>query len=369
MTVARYMKLCLGHETYGYYRSQNPIGQRGDFITSPEISQIFGELLGLWCAEVWRAIGSPTSYNLIELGPGRGTLMSDFLRALRVRQNAYTAAEVHLVETSPVLKACQKDALSNESVNCNWHDDIGSIPSRPAILIANEFLDALPIHQFEWHDDGWRERRINLNSQNDLCFVGSETSDTPGHWFESADPIQLDYLNAIGCKPHCRQNGEIFEIRVAARRLVEKLSRQFNSETLVALFLDYGHVKSGSGVTLQAVRKHKFVDPLQFPGTADLTAHVDFADLARTAKHFALGCSDPLDQSQFLLSLGLVPRLETLMKTAQHRNDERLSEQLKSGAERLVDPQQMGELFKVIMIRSPSLPLFQPFTSEFGMRI
>ena len=365
ITVADYMDFCLGHEKHGYYRSQNPIGKQGDFITSPEISQIFGELLGLWCADVWRTIGSPASYNLIELGPGRGTLMSDLLRALRVRPDAYSAAEVQLVETSPILIECQKEVLKDEIEVCNWHDDIGSIPSRPTILVANEFFDALPIHQIKWVDGDWRECRITLNNKNQLCFVISDEPMTSSHWFNSDNPVQLEYQKEIVSQFAYRRNNDIFEVRTAARQLIKRLSQRFKSEGLVALIIDYGHVKSGSGATLQAVRQHKFTAPLQFPGMADLTAHVDFADLARTASHFGFRCTDPTSQNRFLLSLGLVQRLRILMRTADQSHNASLSEHLRSGAERLVDPLQMGELFKVMVVASPSLPQLQSFPSEY----
>jgi NADH dehydrogenase [ubiquinone] 1 alpha subcomplex assembly factor 7 len=248
MRLDRYMALCLGHPEHGYYMSRDPFGARGDFITAPEISQVFGELIGVWCAAAWAAMGAPDPFNLIELGPGRGTLMSDTLRAAKVMPGFREAALLHLVETSPVLRRRQEDKLGAAT----WHDSVAGPPDGPCLVIANEFFDALPIRQFERRDGRWMERVIGLEA---------------GHL--ALGLIDACDFNAQGA------DSNIIEFSPARAEVAFEIGRRLARHPGAALIIDYGHVQSAPGDTLQALRGHRFVPVTQAPGECDLTSHVD----------------------------------------------------------------------------------------------
>lgn len=332
--VSRYMALCLGHPRHGYYMTRDPFGTGGDFTTAPEISQVFGELIGVWAASAWQALGQPASVRLVELGPGRGTLMADLLRAARALRDFQTALDIHLVETSPVLTARQRDALND--VEVHWHGDIGSVPPGPTILIANEFLDALPVRQFVMTQRGWRERVVGVVSRA-LAFG------------VAPDPVPPALI-----PDHLRQAepGAVFEFCPAFETLTAELAGRAAAAPLAALFIDYGHARSVHGETLQAVKDHRFADPLAAPGEADLTAHVDFDALARSAASAGLAVSPLATQRDFLFGLGLVPRAEALARTNPAAFDS-----IRAGVERLIDPSPtgMGALFKAIVLRGPNV--------------
>ncbi len=340
--VAEYMEICLADPEYGYYRTRDPLGARGDFITAPEISQIFGELIGLWCAEVWRGMGEPGPFQLIELGPGRGTLMADALRAAKAVPDFVQQARLHLVETSPVLRQEQAERLAEHAPQ--WHDTFTAVPPGPSIVIANEFLDALPVRQFVRRGGGWRERLIAPGGDGALAFVES-----PGP--PDGDPrIPLDI--ATGAQP-----GDIAEIRPAANALAAEFGRRAADHPLAVLIVDYGHVQSAPGDTLQAMSAHGYTDPLERPGDQDLTAHVDFAEFARRAEESGLRTHGPLEQGQFLLALGLAHRADRLMKGAGKEQ----AALIETAARRLADPAQMGALFKVLAATDTNGPAPPPF--------
>ncbi len=261
------MALALGHPEWGYYTTRDPFGRKGDFITASEISQVFGEMLGLWCVEVWRQMGAPDPVRLVELGPGRGTLMADALRAAAVSPDFIRAAQVHLVETSPVLREAQRSALAGRDVV--WHDRFDDIPEGPLLLVANEFFDALPVRQLQREADGWCERLVG-NGPQGLQFVLS----TPG----APSAALLDPGMRAGAA-----EGAIAEIQPAALSIAAAISARLGAFGGAALIIDYGYMQSAAGDTLQAVRSHKPHDVLLDPGDADLTVHVDFAALARAA--------------------------------------------------------------------------------------
>jgi SAM-dependent MidA family methyltransferase len=330
ITVARYMALCLGHPVHGYYTRRDPLGAGGDFVTAPEISQMFGELIGLWIAATWGAMGAPARLDLVELGPGRGTLMDDALRALRQVAPDFRPG-LHLVETSPVLRARQAGRLSGASPT--WHSSIESLPDGPCIVVANEFFDALPVRQFQRTERGWCERLVGLSGDGGLVFG------------LAAEPDAAVVAPA--------RSGAIIAVPGPALDVVRRLTRRFVRDGGALLAIDYGHVRPGFGDTLQAVAGHGFVDPLAAPGEADLTTHVDFAALARAATLEGARIHGPVDQGDFLLALGLRSRAERLSRGANAVQAEAIA----AASDRLLDPARrgMGRLFKVMGASHPSL--------------
>ncbi|HVV93903.1 MAG TPA: SAM-dependent methyltransferase [Hyphomicrobiales bacterium] len=328
--VARLMALANAH----YYATCDPFGAAGDFVTAPEISQIFGELVGLWAAAVWQAMGAPDPVLLVELGPGRGTLMADALRAAKVVPAFRRAAQVHLVETSPTLRDLQAKTLGSSGVAPAWHADLSALPEGPTIVIANEFFDALPIHQFVAAADGWRERVVGLGADGALAFGLSPPLPIPPAAAGRAD------------------GGSLVEVSFAARRVMQDLAQRLTAQGGAALVIDYGYA-AGGGDTLQALRSHRFADPLADPGEADLTAHVDFGALARAAKAAGATVHGPVSQRDFLLALGIEIRAALLAK-ARGADPATIA----AAAARLVDPAPtgMGTLFKAMAVTDPSLP-------------
>ncbi len=344
LTIADYMKLCLHDPEAGYYRSGNPIGADGDFVTAPEISQIFGELIGLWCVHIWRSMGSPAVFRLVELGPGRGTLMADALRAARVVPEYLAAAKVHLVESSATLREIQERTLAGDGKRLNWHQCLPNIPAGPAIVIANEFVDALPVRQFVNRKGCWFERKVGLDRTAQLCVIETQATD------DATEPVPELPQTTVG-------EGTVTEIRPEAEVLLSALADRGRDFPVAALVIDYGYGEESVGNTLQAVRCHRYADPLIDPGGADLTALVDFAGLQTAALRTGLSAWGPIGQGAFLTGLGLNERLRRLIAGASPRQ----RDDLVSGAQRLVAPDQMGELFKVLALTSPELSVPPPF--------
>lgn len=338
ISIERYMALCLGHPVHGYYRTRDPLGAAGDFTTAPEISQIFGELLGLWTAEVWHGLGRPAPFRLVELGPGRGTLMADARRALRAAApDCLAASDLHLVETSPPLRAAQGRALANAAPT--WHDTIDTLPGGPTILIANEFFDALPVRQYQRTERGWCERRVGLKDggglNGDALAFGLSPDPTPEITAQAAP-------------------GAILTLPAVALDLTRQLGNHLAREGGALVAIDYGDLYGGTADTLQAVAHHRFADPLEAPGETDLTAQVDFAALARAAAGAGAVVHGPVTQGDFLLALGLAQRAERLAARANPVQ----AAAVKAGADRLIDrtTRGMGHLFKVMGIAGPGQP-------------
>lgn len=334
MPISRFMAMALGHPQWGYYISHDPIGRAGDFITAPEISQMFGELIGLWCAERWQALGAPDPFILLELGPGRGTLMADALRAGAAAPGFGTAAKVHLVETSPVLRAAQKAALPNRDVN--WHDRIADLPPGPTIAIANEFFDALPIRQFQRGEDGWHERMVGWRDGR-LCLLLN-----PGTVPSAPLPEALQSAPL----------GAIMEVSPARTAAMAELAQRLVGHGGAALIVDYGHGKSATGDTLQAMRDHGFADILETPGAADLTAHVDFQALGEAARQAGAQTWGPVSQADLLNRLGIVTRAQALQRNATEAQGVAVTAAL----HRLTAQDQMGQLFKAMAVTGNSGP-------------
>lgn len=337
MPVWRYMELCLMHPRYGYYVSRDPLGREGDFTTAPEVSQMFGELLGLWTASVWKQMGSPQLLRLIELGPGRGTMMADALRALRVLPPLYQALSVHMVEVNPVLRERQKTTLSGVR-NIAWHDNIDDVPEGPSIILANEYFDVLPIHQMVKRESGWHERVVDIDANGKLVF-GAAAAPTPRF-----DVLLPPLVRAAPV-------GAVFEWRPDAEMM--KLAIRVRDQDGAALIIDYGHLRSDAGDTFQAIARHTFTDPLKAPGQADVTAHVDFQALARAAEDVGARVHGPVTQGEFLKRLGIDTRAAALMQKATPE----VSGDIVTAQKRLIDTGRggMGSMFKVLCVSEPRL--------------
>ena len=346
MPVARYMSLCLAHPQYGYYTTRDPFGAAGDFTTAPEISQIFGELLGLWALSVWRMLGEPEEVRLVELGPGRGTMMRDALRAAKVLQKFRTALSVHLVEISPTLEEAQRETLADVDAPISWHRHLLDVPEGPTIILANEYIDALPVHQVMKQDDGWHERVIGLNDKGEFS-IGLASDPLPQ--FDRFLPWKIKDA-PIGSVFEWRDDLHALDI---ARRVVKGGA---------ALIIDYGHTQSDVGETLQSINGHAFADPLSAPGLIDITAHVDFFILGQAAESIGASVQGPVTQAQFLRELGVEARADALLRNATPEQ----AEDITSGVARLTEGGKtgMGELFKVMAICDPKLGPLPGLVSE-----
>ncbi len=335
LDVATYMQLALGHPTLGYYATREPFGAAGDFVTAPELSQVFGELIGLCLAQRWLELGRPDPVALVELGPGRGTLMADAWRATRHVAGFHGAVRLHLVETSARLRALQAERLAGTGA-C-WHDDLADVPAGiPLLLVANELLDALPVRQFERTREGWRERLVTLDAGGRLAFVLA-----PG-----VSPYAAELLRRHGGAPL----GRIVELSPAREALVTTIARRLVADGGLALFVDYGAMRL-DGPSLQAVRGHGRADPLDTPGEVDLSAHVAFGELALAARAAGAFAWGPLPQGELLTRLGAEVRLERLCAARPEA-----APRLREGLARLIDPARMGRLFLVLALTGDGAP-------------
>lgn len=323
MSVSEFMALALGHPQHGYYMKQDPFGTGGDFTTAPEISQMFGEMIGAWIADAWMKCGSPERFILLECGPGRGTLMADILRAAKGAPGFHDAADVHLMETSPVLREKQKETLSGHAAL--WHETLDSVPDdAPLFVIGNEFFDALPVQQFVYQSGRWYERRIGLESDA-LSFVACD-----------APAPEMAGLPAP-------QDGDIYEHSPLSRSIMNALSGRIARHGGAMLFIDYGYDHDAYGDTLQAVKAHQFAPVLDDIGDCDLTVHVDFAALQRAASDAGLSCYGPVGQGDFLRALGIDVRAHMLQQKASEAQQKGIQDAL----ERLTSHDAMGQLFRV----------------------
>ncbi|MBW7910132.1 MAG: SAM-dependent methyltransferase [Alphaproteobacteria bacterium] len=325
ISVAEYMQRAVS----AYYAHARPFGKEGDFVTSPDISQLFGEMIGLWCADIWMQAGKPARVMLAELGPGRGTLMADILRTARNWPEFHAALSVHLVETSPQLRAQQAAALGDAV--CAWHDDIGALPQDAfSLIVSNEFFDALPVRQFIRRHGAWQERYVQWDeAEETLCFTCRAADDAAAH----IPPTLQD-----------APEGSVFECSPQSRRVAQALGAHIAKTGGACLAIDYGHAQSGFGDTLQAVSRHQYADVLDAPGMRDVTAHVDFGALVHAA---AAGGADVLPvttQGKFLNALGIQMRAQKLAARATPQQQAQIPLDL----HRLTAPSAMGDLFKVI---------------------
>ncbi len=334
ISLSTYMRLCLTHPTLGYYKNADPLGTAGDFITAPEISQIFGELIGLWVAGTWQAMGTPAAIDLVELGPGRGTLMEDAMRVISQVPGLPQTIRLNLVETNTALIAEQKKRL--QQYNPRWISEISELDdtATPLIIIANEFFDALPIKQIQKAGGNWHERLIGLKSDQRA-------------WGLSPTPLPAEALPAA---IRDAEDGAVWETSLIAREVMGDIAARLASRRGALLAIDYGYATTQTGDTFQAIERHAFADPLAHPGQADLTAHVDFEALAEAATNKGANALPLQTQKGFLEALGITQRTQTLQKANPAMHDS-----LAAATHRLIGEDQMGGLFKCLCVTAPGL--------------
>ena len=344
--IDRFWNMALFDAKAGYYATKNPFGRAGDFVTAPDVSQMFGELIGAWIASAWLELGRPRPFRLVEIGPGRGTLMADMLRTLkRGAPSCLAAASIHLVETSEALAAIQAATLQPFDLPIRRHRNLAEVPGGPAIIVANELFDAIAIRQFLHDGNTFFERCVGLSKAGTLEFTLRD---------------QIGPQPAPAALPEPPMAGAILEVSPERDALALLVADRLAAKGGAGLFIDYGHGKSGYGDTLQAIHAHAFADPLETPGQSDLTSHVDFDRLARAFSSRGLAVSPVMEQGDFLLALGLLERAGILggPMDASGRHD------IEQAVRRLAGrgKGEMGQLFKVIAVsRVPlSLPPFPP---------
>ncbi len=335
MTVAAFMAAAMSHPEHGYYMKRDPLGREGDFITAPEVSQMFGELIGLWCVAAWQQMGRPAELMLVELGPGRGTLMADALRAMATVPACRDAVDIHLVEISPPLKAAQAKSLDGNRIT--WHESLATAPEKPMLLITNELYDALPIHQFLRTTEGWRERLVDVAPE--------------GFRFVLA-PLTTPATALVSGVANGAPLGSVAEVSAVAISLTHEIGRRIAALGGLALIIDYASDQGPIGDTLQAVRRHGHHHVLDDPGEADISARVDFTTLVRVAAEAGAQAFGPVNQGDFLVALGIEARAEILSRNATEKQRADISQAL----ERLVGPGEMGCLFKVLAIAQRDAP-------------
>ncbi len=341
--VDEYMEIALAHPEYGYYRSAPAIGREGDFITAPEVSQMFGELVSMWMADLWMRAGRPEPTMLVELGPGRGTMMADMLRAAGSVVGYRKALRPVLVEMHPGLRKRQEAMLAGEGAV--WHESFGEVPEGRAMVVANEFFDALPVRQYVMRGGEWRERRVGMDEDDGFCFVDGE-------------PVK----DAAEHLPKAEE-GSIAERCPQGERLVRLIAARLRDNGGAALVVDYGHAApDGLGDTVQAVREHAYADVLDAPGSHDISAHVNFAALARAAEEEGAVASPAVPQGSFLERLGLGVRVEALARDKPGET----RQALEAARSRLAES--MGGVFKAMALTSPSWPTPEGFGTESAAR-
>ena len=333
ITIADYMAQCLLHPEHGYYASREPFGAGGDFVTAPEISQLFGEIVGAFLINAWRQAGRPDPFLLAEAGPGRGTLMADIVRTARIDADFGRAARITLIEASAPLRAVQRQTLGDVAARAHWACGLGDLPPLPLFLVANEFLDALPIRQFVNTAQGWRERMVGLGETGALAF-------TAGPGALPCAELPPDAARA--------PQGAIFEVAPAREAAAAAIGAHLAAHGGLALMIDYGHLRTAVGDTLQAVREHAYADPLAEPGLADLTSHVDFEAVTRAAAKAGAVPLPPLTQGDFLVGCGILERAGALGAGA----DTAARAAIEAAVDRLCGhgDGRMGTLFKALCL-------------------
>ncbi|QJT94684.1 SAM-dependent methyltransferase [Wolbachia endosymbiont of Diaphorina citri] len=324
ISISDFMNAALYHKEYGYYMSKLPLGKDGDFITAPEISQLFGETIAVWIMHTWEKLGKPSKFSLVELGPGKGTLIHDVIRVTKKYSCFFSSMDIHLVEISPILQKIQKEKL--KGLNINWHTDVDNLPNRPTIFFANELFDALPIDQFVYRDGQWYENRVTKQDNGSLslslqCLTRPKTGFLTG--------MTGDF------------NGAVVEVCLAGIEILKKLENKIVNNRGAALIIDYGYVYPEYKSTLQSVKQHKYANFLNNIGNSDITALVNFQSLKDSLRH--VNC-EILTQREFLYLFGIKERVQALMENASNeQKNQTFSEFL-----RLTE--NMGTLFKAMLI-------------------
>lgn len=347
MTIASFMTEALQNPEYGYYQKKVPFGSKGDFTTAPETSQLFGEMVGIWVSLLWQNMQKPSSFILLEYGPGKATMMKDIIRATSHIKKFHDSCEIHLIENSPILKDIQKKNLSDINIKICWHTDISTVPDKPAIIVANEFFDALPIHQYYKTSSGWRERMVTYSNKS-----GS---------FEFILGGALSLTKDLKKQHEKAKIGSFLEISPASCYIIKEISRYIKKNQGAALIIDYGYSSFLYQNTFQSLKNHKFNNVLENIGNADMTAHVNFIELCQVVKKEGLDCFVPISQRDFLINFGIELRLEMLLSNL---SDNLKITNLTSGVNSLIDKKEMGELFKVLLIQNSNLSEVFGFKSK-----
>lgn len=341
LSIAEYMALCLYDKADGYYMTRDPFGRSGDFITAPEISQMFGELIGIWLVSAWRALGRPERPMVAEIGPGRGTLIRDVVRTIgQIAPDLRAGADFRLIETSSRLRLAQATTLQGTWGHFEWHNDVDELPRAPLLIVGNELFDAIPIRQYVKAGRTWLERAVGLDAEGNLTFTAR-----PG----SPDPALVPPDAAAA------PDGTIIEIAPVRTAIMDKIAERIATDGGAGLFTDYGYAQPAAGDSLQALVRHAYADPLVDPGSADITAHVDFAALVEVARVHGLE-TILSTQGDFLLGMGLLERAGQLGAKA----DQAVRKRLQDEVDRLAGSDGMGTLFKVLTLMQPdtALPAF-----------
>lgn len=367
ISVAEYFTRCLHDPRDGYYAIRPALGEGGDFLTAPGVSQMFGELIGLWILETWTLMGRPAPVRLVEIGPGDGTLISDILRAARLLPEFLAAADLWLVEVSPPLREAQAAKLTNAPVTPRWADSLEAVPAgAPLILVANEVLDCLPARQFVRTEDGWAERMVGLDEAGNLAFGLRAPAPPPvgeaarraggGNLLSQHTPPSVDLRSTPPPQGEDLEPGAVVESSPAQAALGSEIGHRVARDGGAALLIDYGRDVAGPGDTLQALKAHTKVSPLAEPGQADLTVWADFPAVLAAAAEAGAATGPILSQGAFLQGLGIEQRANVLA-SAQPDQADKLARQL----DRLTGAAQMGQLFKVVCLSAPGLspPLFE----------
>ncbi|WCR54372.1 MAG: hypothetical protein PG981_001394 [Wolbachia endosymbiont of Ctenocephalides orientis wCori] len=341
ISISAFMNAALYHKEYGYYMSKAPLGKNGDFITAPEISQLFGEIVAVWIIYMWNKLGKPEQFSLVELGPGRGTLIKDILGVTKKYADFFGSMCIQLVEVSPILQEIQEKTLKGEKVN--WHKDIDNLSEKPTIFLANEFFDALPIDQFVYRDGRWYENRIVKQESGGLKIVEKMVSSQclTSSVAENRSKIQCSYSCESSTKMTELFNDAVVEVCQFGIETLEKLEKQMYNNRGAALIVDYGYVYSTYKNTLQSIKQHKYSNFLENVGESDITALVNFQVLKDSLKHAEC---EILTQREFLYSFGIRERVQNLMKNANDVQKDKIS------SEFLRLTENMGTLFKAMTI-------------------
>ncbi|APR99122.1 class I SAM-dependent methyltransferase [Wolbachia endosymbiont of Folsomia candida] len=328
ISISDFMNAALYHQKYGYYMSKTPLGKDGDFVTAPEISQLFGEAIAVWIMHTWEKLGTPSKFSLVELGPGKGTLIHDVVRITKKYKDFFDSMSIHLVEISPVLRNIQKQTLMD--IEVNWHENIDNLPENPTIFLANEFFDALPIDQFIYHNGQWYENRIVIQDDNGLKIARLSQSELAlsNSWIPVSRTGMTDGFN-----------GAVVEICHAGIEILKKLEKKIYNNKGAVLIIDYGYIYPSYRSTLQSIKQHKYSNFLENVGSSDITALVNFQALKDSLKYVDCEIST---QREFLYSFGIKERAQALMKNANEAQKNRIF------SEFLRLTENMGTLFKTI---------------------
>lgn len=327
ISISNFMNAALYHKEYGYYMNKLPLGKDGDFITAPEISQLFGETIAVWIMNTWEKLGKPSKFSLVELGPGKGTLIHDVIRVTKKYSSFFNSMTIHLVEISPTLQKIQKEKL--KGLDINWHEDINNLPKQPTIFLANEFFDALPIDQFVYRDGQWYENRV-AKQDNSQCLT-----------MESRKKEICVPASAIQITNGKLFNGAVVEVCLAGIEILRKLEKKIVNNGGAALIIDYGYVYPSYKSTLQSIRQHKYTNFLENVGNSDITALVNFQALKDSLKH--VDC-EIFTQREFLYLFGIKERAQALMENASNEQKNKIF------SEFLRLTENMGTLFKAMLI-------------------